>query len=116
MPTKYRIKEYLIKFNEIYTTTLLKHFNWKIKRETDEVDDELSNQVKASADIGHFSQARRIRTDNMQRYKWKHEPNKLKRKGKTEPWWTKSLKTLRKDKRLEKRISTNNKQRGAKRE
>jgi len=96
---RYRIKEHLLtKFNEKLHSNIAKAFQLEDKeRNTDETDEELSNQVRESTDIGHFTFKLEEVIQTTCRETRRHKnPANSKVKGKTVPWWMETLKIMRK--------------------
>ena len=93
---------------------MLRLFNSKTKKETDDINEELSNQVEESTDRGKFTVKleEALQTTSSEISGHKNTANsKVKR-----PLWTEKLKIMRKRTNALRRRSTNVKQRGAKRE
>jgi len=93
---QYRIKEHqLTKFSEKLKSNITKPFQMEDKeRNTSELDEELSSQAKEYTDIGQFT----IKLEDVIQTTCSKicKPPNTEVKGKPIPWWTKSLKILRK--------------------
>jgi len=64
---------------------------------TDEIEEELSNYVKESTDIGHFAvKLEEVIQTTCKEISGNKNPANTKVKGKTVPWWTETLNTMRK--------------------
>jgi len=93
---RYRIKEHqLTKFSEKLKSNITKTFQMEDKeRNTSEIDEELSSQAKDYTDIGQFT----IKLEEVIQITCSEicKPPNTEVKGKTIPWWTESLKIMRK--------------------
>jgi len=109
---RYRIKEHQITiFNEKLHSNIAKTFQMEDKeRNTDEID-ELTSQVKGNTDIEHFTvkleEVIQITCSKICRQK---NPSNTEAKGKTVPWWTETLKIMKRTNALRRRYqrTTNN--------
>jgi len=93
---RYRIKEHqLTKFSEKLKSNITKTFQMEEKeRNTSEIDEELSSQAKEYTDIGQFT----IKLEEVIQTTCSEicKPPNTEVKGKTIPWWTESLRIMRK--------------------